>query len=542
MKIEEKIRNSKPAEIWQEYCGFLDFSLDQYMQIQRRLMEEQIRLWSACPLGQHFLRGEKPQTIQEFCRLVPLTTYDDYADLLLQKRDDVLPAPAIIWIKTTWEGGMHPIKLAPYTKGMLDNYRNNAMACLILCSATGKKKFELGKRTLSGFAPLPYPTGLIGLILQQETEMEFLPPPNECADMSFSEKTKAGFKLAMSKGLDYFFSMGSIASYISRSLTDMVSGSSSGKRSHSVAYSPRLLYRLLRAKARARKENREVLPKDLFKLKGLFCAGTDNRCYKDELEQMWGIRPMELFAGTEPTMIGTETWNRKDLYFFPDACFYEFLPIGELQALEDNPDYRPITFCMDGVREGERYELIVTVLKGGAFARYRTGDIYCCTGIGCPEDETSIPRFQYIDRISSVIDIAGFTRITQNSIQNAISLAHLPIQDWFASKSFNDEGHPYLHLYVELSAPATCTQAISKELLQEHLAIYFKYADHDYKDLKKILGMDPLKITLLPVGTFERFRRLRGYRIAAINPPATDVQELLRARTEEPLFEEDGSE
>ena len=141
-----------------------------------------------------------------------------------------------------------------------------------------------------------------------------------------------------------------------------------------------------------------------------------------------------------------------------------------------------------------------------------------------------------------MIDIAGFTRITQNSIQNAISLAHLPIQDWFASKSFNDEGHPYLHLYVELSAPATCTQAISKELLQEHLAIYFKYADHDYKDLKKILGMDPLKITLLPVGTFERFRRLRGYRIAAINPPATDVQELLRARTEEPLFEEDGRE
>ena len=47
MKIEEKIRSSKPAEVWQEYCGFLDFSIDQYMQIQRRLMEEQIQVWSA---------------------------------------------------------------------------------------------------------------------------------------------------------------------------------------------------------------------------------------------------------------------------------------------------------------------------------------------------------------------------------------------------------------------------------------------------------------------------------------------------------------
>lgn len=538
MKIEEKIRTSKPADVWQEYCGFLDFSLDQYMQIQNRLMQEQIRLWSNCPLGQHFLHGEKPQTIQEFCSLIPLTTYEDYADLLLQKRDDVLPAPAAVWIKTTWEGGMHPIKLAPYTKGMLDNYRNNAMACLILCSATGKKKFELGKRILSGFAPLPYPTGLIGLILQQETEMEFLPPANECTDMSFSEKTKVGFKLAMNKGVDYFFSMGSVANYISHSLVNMVSNPSKHSKS---TKSLRMIFRLLRAKSRARKEDREILPKDLFRLKGLFCAGTDNRCYKDELEHMWGIRPMELFAGTEPTMIGTETWNRKDLYFFPDACFYEFLPVSEIPHVDRDPDYHPVTFYMDGVKEGERYELIITVLKGGAFARYRTGDIYACTGIGCPEDETSIPRFQYIDRISSVIDIAGFTRITQNSIQNAIALARLPIQDWFAAKEFNQDGHPYLHMYVEMSALSTCTQAISKEVLQDHLAIYFKYADHDYKDLKKILGMDPLDITLVPCGTFERFRKLRGYRIAAINPPATDVQELLRARTNAPMFEEDRS-
>lgn len=541
MKIEEKIRNSKPADVWQEYCGFLDFTLAEYMQIQNRLMEEQIQLWSASALGQSFLQGAHPQSIDEFCRQVPLTTYENYADILLQKRDDLIPAPASIWIKTTWEGGMHPIKVAPYTKGMLETYRNNAMACLILCSATGKKKFEIGKRTLSGFAPLPYPTGLIGLILEQETEMEFLPPTSACADMSFSEKTKAGFKLAMKDGIDYFFSMGSIASYISRSLTDMVGGGSK-KSGSSGAVSPKIIFRLLRAKWRAKKEKREILPKDLFSLTGLFCAGTDNRCYKDELERMWGIRPMELFAGTEPTMIGTETWNRKDLYFFPDACFYEFLPVSEIPKLTRNPSYHPVTFFMDGVRERESYELIITVLKGGAFARYRTGDVYICTGIGCAEDETSIPRFQYIDRISSVIDIAGFTRITENSIRNALSLARLPIQDWFAAKEFNEDGHPFLHMYVEMSADSVCTQAVSREIIQDHLSIYFKYSDSDYKDLKKILGMDPLHITQLPCGTFERFRRLRGYRIEPINPPATDVLELLRAQTESPLFEEDRSE
>lgn len=534
MKIDEKVREQKSASVWQEYCGFLDLSPEQYMQIQNRLMEEQIRAWSASPLGRRFLRGEQPQTIDEFLRLVPLTTYDDYADTLLQKRDELLPAPASIWIKTTWEGGMHPIKLAPYTKSMLDTFRSNAMACLILCSASGRGKFELGRKILSGFAPLPYVTGLIGLILQQETNLEFLPPAREAANMSFSEQVKSGFKLAMHKGVDYFFSMGSIAYYISNSLTGMTAGSG-GRKLHS----PPVMLRVLRARARCRRENRPMMPKDLFRLRGFFCAGTDNECYKDELEKLWGIRPMELFAGTEPTLIATETWSREGLYFFPDACYYEFLPVDEIPRMEENPSYRPATFRMDEVRAGEKYELVLTVLKGGAFARYRSGDIYSCVGIGSRQDGTSLPRFRYLDRISSVIDIAGFTRITQNSIQNAVELSRLPIQGWFASKEFNEAGHPYLHMYVEMSVLSTCTSALSRELLEEHLAIYFKYADHDFKDLKRILGMNPLEITLLACGTFDRFRRNRGYRIAAINPPQKDVAELLRAQHETPLYEEE---
>jgi len=533
MKIDEKVRQNKPAHVWQEYCGFLDLTMEQYMQIQNRLMDEQIRAWCPSALGRHFFSGTEPRTIEEFRRAIPLTTYDDYADVLLQKRDDLLPAPASIWIKTTWEGGMHPIKLAPYSKSMLDTFRNNAMACLILCSASGRGKFELGRRILSGFAPLPYVTGLIGLILQQETNLEFLPPAREAAGMSFSEQVKAGFKLAMHRGVDYFFSMGSIAHYISNSLVSMTGSSGSHK-----LHSPAVVFRVLRAKARARRENRPLMPKDLFRLRGFFCAGTDNQCYKDELEKSWGVRPMELFAGTEPTLIATETWSREGLYFFPDACFYEFLPLDEIPRLENDADYRPATFLMNEVRAGEKYELIITVLKGGAFARYRTGDLYSCLGIGSREDGTSLPRFQYLDRIFSVIDIAGFTRITENSIQNAIQLSRLPIQGWFAAKEYNAEGHPYLHMYVEMSVLSTCTSALSKELLQEHLAIYFKYADHDFKDLKRILGINPLEITLLACGTFERFRRSRGYRIAAINPPQKDVAELLRVEKEIPLYED----
>lgn len=45
-------------------------------------------------------------------------------------------------------------------------------------------------------------------------------------------------------------------------------------------------------------------------------------------------------------------------------------------------------------------------------------------------------------------------------------------------------------MYVELAPGCVVNRAVSRELLKEHLTIYFKYVDQDYHDLKRILGMD----------------------------------------------------
>ncbi len=47
MRFEEKLKNRSSQQIWQEYCGFLDLDLDGYMNIQNRLMAEQVSLWKA---------------------------------------------------------------------------------------------------------------------------------------------------------------------------------------------------------------------------------------------------------------------------------------------------------------------------------------------------------------------------------------------------------------------------------------------------------------------------------------------------------------
>ena len=44
-------------------------------------------------------------------------------------------------------------------------------------------------------------------------------------------------------------------------------------------------------------------------------------------------------------------------------------------------------------------------------------------------------------------------------------------------------------MYVEMDKHSLASQAVSREILKEHLTIYFKYVDSDYKDLKRILGM-----------------------------------------------------
>ena len=76
--------------------------------------------------------------------MVPLTTYEDYADVLLLKKEDMLPDKPIIWIQTTWEGGKHPIKVAPYTSGMLKTYKNNILTCLMMATSKGRGSFDIG--------------------------------------------------------------------------------------------------------------------------------------------------------------------------------------------------------------------------------------------------------------------------------------------------------------------------------------------------------------------------------------------------------------
>ncbi len=113
MRFKEKLKKLPAKEIWDEYCGFLDLSIEEYMDIQYRLLREQIDCYSRCGLGQKIMDGAAISSVEEFRKKVPLTTYEDYAEILLNKKVEMLPGEPVVWLETTWESGSRPAKLAP---------------------------------------------------------------------------------------------------------------------------------------------------------------------------------------------------------------------------------------------------------------------------------------------------------------------------------------------------------------------------------------------------------------------------------------------
>lgn len=535
MTFEEKLRKCPANEIWQEYCGFLDLTLPEYMNIQKRLLMEQIELMSHCELGKRFFRQGVPTSVEEFRAKVPLTKFEDYADVLLAQKEEMLPEKPVLWLHTTWEGGDFPSKRAPYTESMLETYKTNILGAMLLATSRGRNHFCVrpGMRVLYSLAPLPYATGMFPDLISSEINLRFMPSVREARKMSFGQQMRDGYKLAIKHDMNLFFGMSSVLYGATKSLDTLVQ-KSGGKvqLKDLLSMNPKMLWRLMAARYREKRDGVSVKPKDLFRLQGFVCVGTDTALYKNELEEAWGIRPLEIAGGTEPSCMGTETWSKDGLVLFPDACFYEFIPEMELYKEMSEPGYTPKTYLMDELVTGQKYELVITVLKGGAFLRYRVGDVYRCLRLRNASDKIELPQFEYVDRIPTVIDIAGFTRITQREIEQVIALSRLPIETWFAIKEYDETGRSFLNLYVELDPEDTQSAALSRQLLRDHLALYFRSYDGDYSDLKRLLNVDPLKVTILKSGVVAQYEKENGCRIPRVGTSKESVLEILRIQKE----------
>jgi hypothetical protein len=492
----ELFREGRYDELWDRCCSFIDLSLEDFMNIQRRLLLEEIELLKRCELGKVIMRGTTPRTIEEFREQVPLTTYDDYAPYLLKRKMDVLPRKPILWQYTSGKSGEYPFRWAPITTRQLEEIQPLLFALLFFSSCSQRKEivFREHDKILYGMAPPPYATGSMTRAFPNEL-FDFLPPVERAEEMSFEERIQQGFQLALSDGLDLCFAMSSIAVAIGNRFTQR-SGNIDIK---ALLTKPRAVFRLGKGLIKSKLARRPMLPKDLWPLKSLITFGIDGSVYKEKIKEMWGRYPLDFHGCTEAVIIAMQTWDYKGMTFVPHLNFFEFIPEEESLRSNDDPTYKPSALLLDQIKPGN-YELVITSFHGGPFVRYRTGHMIKITSLRNEELNIDIPQMIFLSRVDDTIDIAGFTRLTEKTIWQAIENSGVAYKEWTARKEV--KGKPTLHLYIELKENGHLTSEQIGTLIHEQL----KQLDTPYSELESFLGLQPLEITPLPENAFRNYR------------------------------------
>lgn len=509
----ELLVQGKNEELWQRCCGFIDLSLEDCMNIQRRLLLEQLELLKRCKLGRSIMLGAEPETVDEFRRQVPLTTYADYEPFLLTKNERALPQKPMFWQHTSGRSGEYPFKWIPVTTRQFAELRSLLFACLTFscCHQKGEIAYKRKDKFLYALAPPPYTTGTLIHAAPHEL-FDFLPPVKAAEDMPFEDRVQLGFKMALSEGLDLFFALSSVLVAI---------GERFSQRNRKIDIKPLLgnpkaLSRLLKGLIKSKLARRPILPRDIWKLKGLVSTGSDGSVFREKVKEMWGRYPLDVYGGTEGIIMATQTWDYQGMTFIPHLNFLEFIPQEESLKSRDDPFYQPSTLLLDEVKPGEMYELAITNFYGGPLIRYKLGDMIKITALRNEQLNINIPQMVFHSRVDDMIDIAGFTRLTEKVIWQAIENTGVAYKEWTVRKEVRER--PILHLYLELRENGHITE----EQIAESVHHELKSLDAPYADLEAFLGLRPLEVTLLPENAFKDYmarQQAAGADLAHLKPP-----------------------
>ena len=516
---KDKLFDSRDKElIWKKYCGFMDLSLDEFMIMQKLLLMEQIELIISSQLGHRLIGHNKPRDIDEFRKCVPLTRYEDYQPTLGEKDEQVLNFKPAIWAHTSGRTGF--TKWVPYSIYTLGALADDTWAAMILSSASkrGEVLIEEGCRVVLNLPPMPYTTGIMGHVANERLPYQAIPPLDEAEQMEFEERIEKGFKMALYTGIDYVASMAVVLAKLGDSFGKM------GRKSRLIpTWHPAAIYRLLKAVAISKLKGRPILPKDLWKVKGLLCGGSDSSLYRDQIYHSWGVQPLDIYVCTEACFIAMQNWNKKGMTFIPYRNFYEFIPEDEWRKNRDDNNYQPSTVLINELEEGKIYELVITNFHGGPFIRYRLGDLIKIVSLKDAETGVKLPQMVFYSwGGDDIIEIAGFPRLDEKAISQAIKDSGVAYVDWVARKE-KKNGKPSVHIYIELQHDGTDESEIEKLLDQRLMAM-----DHDYKDLRSWITEEVLQVSILRSGSFAAYKRGKqasGAKLYELKPPRVNASD-----------------
>lgn len=514
----ELLRRGRKNEVWTKYCGFLDLDLGEFMQIQERLLLEQLALVGKCEIGRHFMGDRVPKSVAEFRRTVPVTTYEDYDSFLKDKDSSCLPQEPYLWAHTSGRSGK--MKWIPYTRQAYIRLGERVLSGVILAAARwkGDVRIEENDVLVYNTPPRPYISGVALRALAEHFDFHFIPSLEETESMTFQARIEEGFQTALRTGIDI---LGSLSVVLVRMGERFAEGARTTKVSRQMLH-PRVVMRLLGGWLRSKVEGRTMLPKDLWKVKAIPSGGMDTSIYRDKIAYYWGVEPYEQYGSTEEGAIATQTWTKKGMAFFPDAAFLEFIPEEEWAKWRQDPSYRPNTVLMDEVEPNRRYEVVITNFYGKPLLRYRMHDVIRFVSLQDEETGVNLPQMVFVGRAGDFIDLAGFTGLMdEKMVWQAIINTSIPFEEWCMRKE-SAAGRPFLHLYIELK------DGEAAHFIRERVHENLKALNPFYADYEAMIDPNPLAVTVLPQGTFQAFmmaKQAAGADLAHLKPPHMNARQ-----------------
>jgi len=530
------LREGRKEELWQMCCGFLNLSLEQFMDIQKRLLLEEIELLKNGELGRRVMRGAMPETVEEFREQVPLTTYSDYLPEIVEKKEDVLPTKPAIWVHTIGRAGEYDVKWVPYSRRFLYDFERIAggVGLLASCDDQGDFLAKEHMKTLSTLGSQYYGSGAIGYMIKQALGCDFL--PSSAYGRSLQEKVKAGFEEALYRGLDSCGGLSSIMVYVG----EMFRQGTIDVDTRFLLSHPKASARFIKGLIKSKLAHRPMVPKDLWLVKVIVGGGVDGSIFREGVEELWGRRPLEIYAGTEGGIYATQTWDYEGMTFIPNLNFFEFIPEREWFKWQLDHSYQPKTILLDEVKAGEKYEIVITNFHGGIMSRYRPGDMVRITSLRNEKLNIDIPQMVFEKRADGLVIIFGVGYLTEKLIGEAIENTGIPYVDWTACKEIVSN-KPTLRVYIELkdnyiASEQSVAASVYDELEKLDSVYHFNLYKYAYGNATKFLGLRPISVTFLPEGAFSGYisqRRSEGAAVNSLKPPhinpSDEALSLLRA-------------
>lgn len=241
-----------------------------------------------------------------------------------------------------------------------------------------------------------------------------------------------------------------------------------------------------------------------FELKGFMTQDSSAEVLKERIKEASGTYPSVTFGSTESLAATLPSVEYPGSYFFDYRVTYpEFIPekdkISMDAGLVSEP---PEALTLSQVEKGERYQLVITTYKTDIH-RYAMPDIMECIADGDSVVGIDWPVFRYYSRTDRLVVLHNFTRIAEREMVHVLNEIALPFVDFVARREADDT-KDYMTLYLELSEPIPEQEVYDR--IQQGLLDF----DKDWRDLNDFLDYKPLRVRLLPKGSFKRYLENRG--------------------------------